>query len=451
MVLQLVTKVPESKLMQMVGDLRSHSAGWHAMHFHLSKLLEEYKSEYQIKIAINLIHDLLKNHDGSLFVLSDGSIVVVCHKLEKTLMEKLIFQLRYLYMDDPLCYNESGQENPDFCSIYDLKHDWQAFDRLCSNYIALIARNQALEIQANPELYLQPSASAAEPSVLDDETTEKHKSHGGHFPKLTSESGFEKSDTAFAMQTNHELNATKLLTIEQALRKVDLRAVTRRQPVCAVLSDMKIRRVFDELYIHISHLRQLVKTDVDFFGNRWLFKYLTSILDRRMIDLIRNNPGNYLTSPISINLNVETLLSSWFADFSATIKPETRVSLVIEVPVIDLFADMRAFKTAMTEAQKLGYRVCLDGLSTESFISIDREKMGLDLIKVQWNADLLTDLKSKENTALATAIAATGNNRIILCRCDNRSALEYGIGLGISLFQGRYLDGVLNPTSKVEN
>jgi hypothetical protein len=70
---------------------------------------------------------------------------------------------------------------------------------------------------------------------------------------------------------------------------------------------------------------------------------------------------------------------------------------------------------------------------------------------LQWNADVLTDVKSAVSSALIESIQATGTNRIILCRCDNRSALEYGMALGISLFQGRYLDSVLNPTAKVEN
>src|SRR5258708_4564884 len=129
MALQLVVKSTEIKLMQMVGDLRNKPSMWQAIHFHLSRLLDEYKSEYQVKIAINLIHDLLKAHEGTIFVLSDNSIIVLCHRLEAGLLEKLIFQLRYLYMDDPLCYNDLGQENPDFCSVYDLKYDWQKFDQ----------------------------------------------------------------------------------------------------------------------------------------------------------------------------------------------------------------------------------------------------------------------------------------------------------------------------------
>ncbi len=247
------------------------------------------------------------------------------------------------------------------------------------------------------------------------------------------------------------LSAAKLALIESGLRMVDIQSAIRRQPVCAVLPETRIRRVFDELYINITHLRRMVNSDVDFLSNRWLFKYITHILDERMIELLRSKRERYLDNPISINLNVETLLSSWFAEFDASISPANKVSIIIEIPVVDIFADMAGFMLARSEVQKLGYRVCLDGLTTASFTSINREKLGLDLVKMQWNADIYGDLKSYESKALIDAVQATGTNRLILCRCDNKSAVEYGQALGISLYQGRYLDGLLNPTSKVEN
>jgi hypothetical protein len=44
-----------------------------------------------------------------------------------------------------------------------------------------------------------------------------------------------------------------------------------------------------------------------------------------------------------------------------------------------------------------------------------------------------------------------GANRVILTRCDNRQAVEYGQAFGISLFQGRYLDELIDPTRTVQN
>jgi EAL domain-containing protein (putative c-di-GMP-specific phosphodiesterase class I) len=426
MAIQIVYKAAEVKLMETLNDIQE-PFGWAAVHFHLSDLLEQYKSEYQIKIAINLIHDLLKSYMGGIFLLADQSIIMMCYRLEKAVQNKLIFQLRYLYMDDPLAYTETGQENPDFCTVYDLENDWHEFFDLCTRRMAMAGRRA------------QGTAPAAAPS---DKMSSAYPVRQPKKPVL------EKPELPVAPAG---LSASRLASIERDLKHADLRKVIRRQPVCTSMPNMPVRRVFDELYIHIAHLRQMLKSDVDFLSNRWLFKYLTQTLDERVIELVGQNPGQYLDSPISINLNVETLLSSAFAEFDASLKAATKVSIVIEIPIVDVFADMAAFIYARQEVQKLGYRVCLDGLTTRSFSSVDREKLGVDLIKVQWNADVAGDLETKENRELFNAVKTTGSNRVILCRCDNQQAVQYGQAMGISLFQGRHLDALLNPTATVEN
>lgn len=415
MALQLVTKSAEVKLMEALHDMQD-AGKWKAVHFHLENLLEQYQSEYQIKIAINLIHDLLRDREGHIFLLADHGLIVLCRDLDAGVQNKLIFQLRYLYMDDPLAYAENGQENPGFCDSFDLGRDWQRFFDAASQKMARTIRKSAGSALPPAQPSPQPVMSIQSPV---------------NAPQLRQE------------------DSLKLL--ETSLRRIDLLQVFRRQPVCAAKRDGAVRRVFDELYLHIPHLRQLLGNSGDFFSNRWLFKYLTLLLDQRMMAMIRDNPASFLSSPVSLNLNVETLLSSWFTDFDAAISPAAKVSVVIEVPVLDAFADINGFMTARDEVQKLGYRICLDGLTAGSFTQIDRGKLGADLIKLQWNADVRSDLHNQDNKRLAEAIESAGTNRVILCRCDNRQAVEYGQALGIPLFQGRYLDSLVNPTASVAN
>lgn len=411
--MNIVQKSAEIKLMELLGVVPD-PAGWQAVHFHLNDLLEQYKSEYQFKIAVNLIHDLLKGYEGGIYQMVDNSIIVVCAELDRNVLNKLIFQLRYLYMDDPLSYLEDGGENKNFCTMYDLRVQWQEFMDMCGSRMALLVRKN----------------SATERSDQINENT-----------------GNQRGSSA----GKNDFNVLRMVSIERDLERSDLQRVMRRQPVCVVSPAMNVRRVFDEMYIHINHLRQFLKMDVDLFSNRWLFKYMTQLLDNRMLDLIKQNMMRYTDSPISLNLNVETLISNRFAEFDALIKPSSKVSIVIEVPIMDVFADIHAFHMARRDVQRRGYRVCLDGLSTESFLMIDREKLGVDLVKVQWNADIESDLDTKENKAIVKAVKDFGSNRVILCRCDNKEAVQYGQALGISLFQGRYIDSLLTPHAKVEN
>ena len=428
MAIQVVYKSAEVKLLETLNDIQE-PFGWFGIHFHLSDLLEQYKSEYQIKIAINLIHDLLKSYMGGIFLLNDQSIIVLAYQLEKAVQNKLVFQLRYLYMDDPLAYTESGQENADFCTVYDLEHNWQEFFDLCTRRMTMSGRRATVAAQARTDKMSTP------------------------YPvrQLEKRPVIEQQQHDVVPMPVPGLSVSRLASIERDLRHADLTNVIRRQPVCTALPNAQVRKVFDELYINIAHLRQMLKADVDFLSNRWLFKYLTHVLDERVIDLISHNPNQYIANPISLNLNVETLLSSWFAEFDAKLRPAAKVSIVMEIPIVDVFADMAAFVYARKEVQKLGYRVCLDGLTTLSFESVDREKLGVDLIKVQWNAEAASDLATKENREFVEAVKKTGSNRVILCRCDNQQAVQYGQAMGISLFQGRYLDSLINPTSGVRN
>lgn len=414
----IIQKSAEIKLMELLGVIRD-PAGWQAVHFHLSDLLEQYKSEYQFKIAINLIHDLLKGYEGGIYQMVDNSIIVVCNELDKNILGKLIFQLRYLYMDDPLSYAEDGGENKDFCTVYDLRVQWQDFMDMCGRRMALLVRkNSAPERSDRDVVHVTESANISSKS---------------------------------SASAKNDFNVLRMVSIERDLERSDIQRVMRRQPVCVVLPDMSMRRVFDEMYIHIVHLRQFLKMDVDLFSNRWLFKYLTQLLDMRMLELLRQNIVRYVESPLSLNLNVETIISGRFTEFDAVVKPSAKVSIVIEIPVMDVFADIHAFHLARRDVQRLGYRVCLDGLSMESFLMVDREKLGVDLVKIQWNADIESDLNTKENKEIVKAVSEFGSNRVILCRCDNKEAVQYGQALGISLFQGRYIDSVLTPNSKIEN
>ena len=405
----IATKDAEIKLTELAESIEHEATHWRVMQFHFSQLQEHYRSNYQIKIAVNLIMDLLRELQGGLFVLENFTLIVTAKGVTKTQIDKVIFQLRYLFADDPLAYGIEGEENPAFCDIYDLSVQYAEFMLMVRN-----SMNQKIRTQQQ----------------------ERGKRVTEEMPVTAIETGF----------TPH-----MLASIERDLEKADLSRVLRRQPICAAVPNMTVRQVYDEFYINIQHLRQLLGTEANLLGNRCLFKYLTQVLDLKMLDMIRRGTGRYLEKPISLNLNVDTLLSDSFLEFNEAIKPAMKVSIVIEIQLEDVFGDMAAFMVARETVQKMGYRVCLDGLTPLTFTQVDRKKLGFDLMKLLWNADIEGELESEQNKELSDAVKRCGANRVILCRCDNRGAVDYGQAMGISLFQGRFLDHLIDPASKVEN
>ena len=407
----IIDKSAEVKLVQMLNEMGGDGEGWLATQFNLSELLDEYKSEYQVKIALNLLTDLLRGYDGSIFLCQDGAIIVLGYKIERSLLNKLIFQLRYFYMDDPLAYHADGQENPNFSVSYDLKADFKTFSE-ASNRRMMATRRK---LEAKPEI-------------------------------VRKEEEVMPEGVSSAL-----LSAMRLANIERDLTSMDISTVLRRQPVYAIAGNQAPKQVFEEVYIHIAQLRELLKAEVDLLSNKWLFKYLTSILDEKVIEMIQARLPDFLSRAISVNLNVESVLSSWFEAFSKTVKPELKKRIVLEIPLVDAFADIQAFEFARDMLQKQGFRLCLDGLNAGTFLHIEKGKMGADLVKLQWNAEAKVDIKSESNQRLSDSIKACGPGRVILCRCDTQGAIDYGRELGISLFQGRYLDSQVHPQAKVVN
>ncbi|MDX2094709.1 MAG: hypothetical protein SFW64_02040 [Alphaproteobacteria bacterium] len=415
--MRVVSREPEAHLIELLQLVEGSPQGWQVIAFHFSQLLEHYRSEYQIKIATNLMNDLLGDRDGAIYLCEDTTIFVMVRNFPRQFSEKMIFQLRYLFMDDPLSYTAEGDENPAFSALYDLDSQWQEFMNLCKRRLVLRVRAAQNTI---------PRAAAA-------------MAAGEALPARA------------PRQELRLFTASSLASIEADMKDVDLTATIRRQPICAALPETNVRTVFDEMYININHLRQSMGVDVDLLSNRWLFKCLTQTLDERMLDTIQRNPIRYLSTPISLNLNIPTLLSSRFTEFDAAIKPSSKASIVIELQIADVFADMAAFLLAKDTVQKLGYRVCLDGVSELSLPQIDRQRLGFDLVKLIWNSDSEIDANLPKNLKLAEAVRQCGNNRVILTRCDTKQAVEYGQALGITLFQGRHLDALVNPQSSVKN
>jgi EAL domain-containing protein (putative c-di-GMP-specific phosphodiesterase class I) len=397
----------EAKLFEITSGLRASSDGYYALHYHFSRLQEEFRSDYQIKIALNVLSDLFKGLDSVLFVLKDYDIVVLYNGSNRGLLEKAIFQLRYLFMDDSLAYTDDGYENEDFCSVYDLEFQWRDFFVACK-------RKLGKDIE----------------EVEKDQIKDVIQSPKGGRSKL------------------HIFTPSYLVQVTDELKNIDIGSCLRSQPICAVLRGKDPKTIFKEVYTNINNLQKLLSLNVDLMSSKTLFKYLTKILDKKVLDSLKQQQITN-KNPISINLNVKTLFTEEFADFDSQIDPKHKSSIIIEIHIADIFEDIQKFIVAQKELQNLGYRICLDGLDNISFMQIDRKNLGFDLAKLRWNPAMGTNtLKDK---SLIDAIVKCGKNRIILCHCSSKEAIDYGKEIGISLFQGRYIDALTNPTSKVIN
>ena len=216
----------------------------------------------------------------------------------------------------------------------------------------------------------------------------------------------------------------------------------RNQTACVHIKG-QISPVFDELYVSIDDLQKTLLPHNNLRGNKWLFQYVTEVLDRRMFYYL-NNLETKPDRTFSINLNISTILSADFQNYDRALTAGARGgNLVVEVQKHDIFADMGAYSFAQEYLHERTHKLCLDGITHLTLPFIEREQLNLDLVKLCWSTEFV-EKRDRLLKPLRAHIERIGPQRFILIHCDTPDALEVGSELGISMFQGRYVSHLLN-------
>ena len=389
----------ESLLLDYLNRLERHRHDRRCAHVHISLLHPTNRKDHHMRIAVGAFDNMVKMLNAQLFTMSNKDMIIVYRAQVQADMEAAIVKLRFLFAEDPMLDDENSAGN--FC-------EWYSLDREFDQVLALAQR-------------LNQEEDARLRAARDRET----RASVGPAPK----------GTPFTPEL--------LARTETALAQADLANLIRRQPICVIAGDSPPQPVFQEIFISISDLRQTLMPSVNMASSPWLFQQLTETLDRRVLSLLNRHDDKTLEGDISINLNVATILSPEFLTFDDNIKASKRGTIVLELQKVDIFADLSAYLFARDFAHERGYRICIDGLTYAMLPFVDRERLGADLIKLVWDNTL-----SSQTQGHPESLRRAGVSRIILCRCDTESSIEYGKSLGISLYQGRHVDSTFQDVRR---
>ncbi len=390
----------EHLFLDYVHRLEKHKAGRRAVHIHLSGLRPFNRRQHHIRTAANSFETLIEALVGQLFVLKGSDLVFIYKGETQPQVETAVQQVRFLFSDDPLLEEETDGRS--FATWYDVEADFDEILHLAQEWV---------DAEQGPpgEARKRPDARTALRARQDQ---------------------------------GDPLTPDVLGRVEVALERVDLSNLVRRQSVCRVDEHMVPEAVFSELFISIRDLRETLLPGVNLLSNRWLFQHLTETLDRRMLAMLSRNDAITVSGEISFNLNVSTLLSPEFTAFDDSITASRRGTMIIEVQEMDIFSDLNAYLFAREFVQEKGYRVCLDGLTHHTMSMIDRERLGADLVKLLWHPELV-DGGEEMHEEIRAMVGLSGESRVVLCRVDDREAVDFGHAVGITLFQGRYIESLI--------
>lgn len=395
----------EEALRDYASRLANHKQGRRAVHVRLSQLSPGNRLEHHIRIVMNTFEPLLRRFNGQIFRLWNNDIIVGVKGAEIADIDDYVIRLRFLFSEDPLLLLDEHSEQQ-FCNWYDMETGHPAFVALAQTFSAAATKHHRK---------MAAAIHADKPNTKQNATPQDGLS---------------------------PLTPVLLDRFERALHGADLSPMIERQMIFAIPEKGKSRPVLCEHFVSIRALQQKILPGVDCLGDRWLFQRLCQKLDVRMLAALPEI-SQKVTVPITININISTILSPEFLKFDAAIRKITQQTMILEVQSIDLFADMGAYIFARDFAHERGYGMALDGLNPLTFPFMDRAKLKLDFEKIIWSPEISGDFNPQRRETLIQAIKQADPSRIILCRCDNQDAIDFGRQVGISLFQGRHPDRML--------
>lgn len=390
--MNIITQNGEIAILEFLKELdeRNSYNDFYAITFHMSKLHERNKSDYQLKIAQNILADLTKRIISRIFVKANKDIVIIFEAKNREFVEKIIYQLRYLFIDDPLAFKKPNIENHDFSTVYVLIFQKEEFKRIILN-----------------------SLNDEQKKSLSQNFRSNQMQHSGS-------------------------NTTYFQKIEEDIAKLDMQKLIRKRKAAIAIREKKLNPIFDELYVNIPNLRDLLSYDLSLFDNKILYHFLVKTIESKILETIAGNIQFYITGATNINLNVDLILSEKFVEFHKSLRAYTNNSLIIDINLSDAFNDITSFLYAKNFLHELGYKTCIDDIDHYSISQINRETLGVDLFKMSLDSD--EELGEIEQSILKQYVSKCNPNRLIITHCNDIEIFNYGKAVGAYIFQGWLID-----------
>jgi hypothetical protein len=391
----------EEILLDFVMRLERHRAGRIACEIHLSLLRPYHQRPHHLRIVRKMLEPLIRKFDAGIYELHNNDLVVIAKDASIAEIDTCVLQIRYLLSEDPLFTGAQGApDEARFCTWYDLARD----------YDALVRRVRALDDARKVAAEVAPGA-AGRP--------------GGA-----------------------EIGPTHLDQIERAIAQADLANILRRQDICAIIPGLRPEKIYHELYFSMYYLAQTLLPGHNITADDFLFRHLTRVLDRRMLALMAKREMAPMLRGGALNLNVRSVMAPDFMEFDKSTNSQDRGSLAIELPALDVLNDTGEYFFARDFLKDRGYKIIIDCLHPLSLPLIDRAWLGFDFIKLTFTPSLADEVNGQRGQILKSAVSRIGRERIVLCRLDDELGLRAGAALGITLYQGRLIDGMMaNPVS----
>ena len=98
-----------------------------------------------------------------------------------------------------------------------------------------------------------------------------------------------------------------------------------------------------------------------------------------------------------------------FLSFDQKLSSDVRGTVIIELQLIDILADLEAFMFYRSFLRERRYTICLDGLTFQSLPLVDTKRLGVDLVKIIWSPEL-HESAMRKNSDIVEAVKRSTQN-----------------------------------------
>lgn len=393
------TNGPENKLLENLQYLEKNPVGKCGVHVHLSKLQRTNKRADYVRIAERVFDPIKIAHNAEFFILDSFDIMLTAPSTLIADIDKVLASVKSLFKADPLVDQRDGTGEESFVTWYDLEEDFEYFKEATVS-CALTSKRSTLEYGS---------------SGLDDE----------------------------------KLTPKNLDQLARIFRKLDARPLMRNQSAVQIGGNGQGQLLFREYYVSIADLRKKVAPKIDLLADRWLFQYLTTILDQRVLHMLRNQSMDDLPKNVSLNLNIQTIHSKDFQLFDQFVGDQAH-RIILEFQPVDIFSNIFAFNEVRDLLQARGYKVLVDGLQPLILDYFDPSMLEADYYKIAWGDRLGGSATPEGQKEMRELIHSIGNSNVIITHVDSEEAVRFGLLLGVQKFQGFFVDRLVEAmTTKV--
>lgn len=370
----------EKYLLTALDRVAKNALGYAVLYINISKLKPKNRHPEFVKIIAMLFESIIGAAKGSMYILSNGDIAILSKNITPSEIDEAVKKLRAGLAADPVLSHDSR----DFALVYSFPRDFFSF---YGKIEKMVQENKEAETEELP--------------------------------------------------VKEPIEAEDMDKIISTLDDIDMAELVKRQSVMRVHNN-EFTDLMQEFFVAVKDLSRYFGDNKDLVANRWLFQYLTQVLDKKTLAAFASAEITEWPEKISLNLNLSSVFSKEFVEFAKNfLKPAQQI--IVEVQMMDILNNLNLYHEVKDILHKGGHKLLIDSLSPASLSMLNLDKLAPDMIKIFWEPLLVYDT---DNQSLKNAVEYMKSENVILAKCDGSEAMRWGLSYGLNTFQGPYIDEI---------